>query len=182
MLAQELALRNYRLKYNRNPRKSGPIPIAGKQDNHLKEYQAEQLPRVRKNLTLMLKEIDEIKKAFTSTRHPNWYKQTLTVEDLTGQIWKKMNAIEINLILTENYPIKESNESIIEQTKQALEIAWDIKRELLFFRLDRISFSLDEFGIFEIIVDESPKEEPPTPEQPYMDLSLLWHQSRRSRG
>lgn len=184
-LAQELAVQNYRLKYGGNPRKTNPMRIVGRQDDHLKEYQAEQLPKVRRNLTRMQNEIDGIKSAFTSTKHPKWYKQTLEVEKLTGRIWKKMNAIEVNLILTESYPIKKSNESIIEETRQALEIAWDIRKKLLFFRPDQIAFGLDDFGIYEIIIDlaEQPEPEPESEEQYSIDLTTttLWQQDHKKK-
>ena len=37
-MAQELAVRNYRLKYDTNPRKTNPIRIVGRQDDYLRRY------------------------------------------------------------------------------------------------------------------------------------------------
>lgn len=185
MLAQELARRNYNLK---QPRKTKPIPIrvipgppaAGKQqENYLRRYLDEKLPDVQSYLISMRQQIKPIKEAFTSGRHPKWYKQILRVEKLTLNIWEKMEMIQANLIVTlrgEGETIKKINEVIIEETAGALEDALRIREALLFFRPNHTIPGVDDFGIEAIL--EAPRQQP---EQHFMDLTPIWHRSQQHK-
>lgn len=194
-LAQELAVHNLEMKYpSLDPRKTSPIPIPGKQpEDYLDKYKTEQLPYIRYYLSRMQGEIEQIKRAFTSGRRPNWYKQTLLVEELAVKIWKKMDDIEVHLILTlkgDSRALKKSNEVVIDETKLVIETARQIRTELTFLLPDQTAVGPDEFGIFDTIIDSAPL--PPfdtaqDAEQPhFMDLTTtaIWQQDqhRKKRG
>lgn len=183
-LAQQLAVHNLEIKYpNLNPRKSSPIPIAGKQpEDYLEKYKTEQLPYIRYYLSRMQGEIEQIKRAFTSGRRPNWYKQTLEVEKLAVKVWKKMDDIEVHLILTlkgDNRALKKSNEVVIEQTKLVIETAENIRKELLFLRPGQTTIGPDKFRIYDTIIDLAPEPEEPT----FMDLTTasIWQQDQHRK-
>lgn len=180
-MAQELAKRNYQLKYevpgrgNTPPRKTQPIPIriANRPDDHLRRYREEQWPEIREYLKYVCEEIDEIKTAYKGGRHPEWYKSILMVESLAEQILDKMESIQVQLIVTlkSNISIKESNQSIIEETRKVLILARDLREVLTFVPLDRSKPGLDEYG-FEAIIDLT--------EQHYLDLSNIWETQRKT--
>lgn len=181
-LAQELAVHNLETKFpGTNPRKTNPIPIVGKQQpgDYLKKYIDEQLPHIRYYLSRMQGEIEQIKRAFASGRHPNWYKQALKVEDLTVTIWEKMDDIQVHLLLTlkgDYRAIRESNKVVIDETRTAIETALQIRKELDLLRPGDTTIGLDEFGIYEIIIDLAPQP------QHYLDLTqLLWHRSQQKK-
>lgn len=186
-LAQELAVHNLVVKYpSLNLRKTNPIPIPGKQpENHLKKYQEEELPYIRYYLSRMQGEIEQIKRAFTTGKRPNWYKQIMKVEDLTVEIWEAMDDIQVHLLLTlrgDSRAIKKSNEIIIEEMKIVIKTALKIKDELLFIRPDQTIIGLDEYGIFDTIIPLAPEPE----EQHFIDLTTtaVWQQDqhRKKRG
>lgn len=161
--------------YVRGRRKSNPIPVVGKQPfdmrrsgqpkDYLKEYQDEELPWIRYYLSRMQGEIEQIKKAFTSGRRPNWLKQILKVEDLTVDIWEKMDDIQGHLLLSLRFnsqALKESNQVIIDGTRAVIETALKIRSELAFLRPGRTIIGPDKFGIYDTIIDPT---EPGTGEQ-----------------
>lgn len=187
-MAQELAVHNLIVKYPGNIRKTNPIPVLGKQqpEDYLKKYQDEQLPLIRYFLSRMQGEIEQIKRAFTSGRRPNWYKQILKVEDLSISIWVGMDDIQLHLLLTlkgDFRAIKESNEVIINATRKVIKAAENIRKELLFLLPDQTILGPDEFGIFDTIIDLAPQPEPEPEERPFMDLTTttLWQQDQRKK-
>jgi hypothetical protein len=173
-MAQELAVRNYRLKYDTNPRKTNPIRIASRPDDYLRRYREDQWPEIRGYLKHISQEIQIIKAAYKGGRHPKWYEAIGMVENLAGQILDKMEMIQVQLIVTlrsnGHQSIKESNQAIIDETAKVLILARDLREILLFVPLDRAKIGLDDYG-FEAILDLS---------KPHiMDLSTIWqHQSR----
>lgn len=177
-MAQELAVRNYRLKYDTNPRKTNPIRIAGRPDDHLRRYREEQWPEIREYLKHISEEIDEIKRAYKAGRYPKWYDALVMAEGLVEQILDKMEMIQIQLIvhLRKNgqQAIKESNETIINETAKVLILARDMREVLLSVPLDRAKIGLDQYG-FEAIIDLST--------QHYLDLTqILWqHRSQQKK-
>lgn len=194
-MAQQLALKNYYLKFPENPRKTQPIRIASSlQADYLKLYREDQWPDIKHYLLRMRQEIKQIKKAYKTGRPPKWYErivgseakeaagqrveEIVGVETLTEQIWEKMELIQAHLIITlqgDNQSLRASNQVIIEETAKVLEIARDIREELLFVPLDHSRIGLDKYG-FEAILDLS---------QPYtMDLSKIWQrsQAKNKRG
>lgn len=180
-MAQELAKRNYYLRYETSARKTQPIRIVNRPDDHLRRYREEQWPEIREYLKYVCEEIDEIKTAYKGGRPPEWYKSLLMADSLADQILDKMESIQIQLIVTlkSNISLKESNQAIIDETARVLILARDLREVLTFVPLDRSRPGLDEYG-FEAIIDLSAKEDLPQ-EQPYMDLSQLqiWQQSRQ---
>lgn len=172
-MAQELAKRNYYLKYDTNPRKTNPLRIAGRQDDYLRKYREDQWPDIKLYLKYMGDEIRTIKSAYKGGRPPKWYEQISMVETLTEQILEKMELIQVQLIVTlrsNGLSIKESNKAIIEETAKALILARDLREVLLFVPLDRAKIGVDEFG-FEAILENLT--------EPFiMDLTTLWQQSR----
>ena len=198
-MAHQLALKNYQSKHSGgNPRKTNPILLANRQDDYLKKYREDQWPDIKHYLTHMRQEIKEIKKSYKGGSPPKWYqviigssktkkkvKKFVGVENLTEQIWEKMELIQVHLILTlrdNNQAIKESNQAIIDETVEVLETAWSIREELLFFRPDQTTPGRDK-DQFEAIL-ESPHRGQPDQEQPFMDLSTIWQsqQHKKTRG
>lgn len=176
-MAQELAKRNYYLKYDTKPRKTNPMFIAGRQDDYLRKYREDQWPEIKHYLKHISGEIKQIKSAYRGGRPPKWYEQIAMVETLTEQILEKMELIQVQLIVTlrsNGLSIKESNRAIIEETAKVLIIARDLREVLLFVPLDQSKIGLDEYG-FEAILDLATK-------QHYLDFSTLWHQSRAKKN
>lgn len=173
-MAQELARRNYYLNYDTPPRKTQPIRIAGRRDDHLRKYREDQWPEIKHYLKHICDEIDEIKAAYKGGRHPKWYESILMVENLAGQILEKMEMIQVQLIVTlrsGSQSVKESNETIIKETAKVLIMARDLREVLTFVPLDRSKPGEDEYG-FEAIIDLS---------KPHiMDLSAIWQNQRRT--
>lgn len=175
-MAQELAIRNYRLKYDSNPRKTSPIRIAGRQDDYLRRYREDQWPEIKQYLKHINEEIQEIKAVYKGGRPPKWYQQIAMVDILAERIFGKMELIQVQLIYTlqVSSPIKESNQAIIDETAKVLIIARDLREVLLFVPLDRAKIGLDEYG-FEAILDLS--------KQHYLDLTQiqLWQRSQQKK-
>lgn len=188
-MAQELAKRNYQLKYNTDPRKTNPIRIANRPDDHLRRYREEQWPEIRGYLKYICEEIDEIKRAYRGGRHPEWYKSILMAENLAHQILEKMESIQIQLIVTlrNNISIKESNQAVIGETAKVLILARDLRETLLFVPLDQAKVGLDDYG-FEAVIDLSPKEDLPQEDQNQHTIDLtqmeIWQrsQAKNKRG
>lgn len=187
-MAQQLALKNYRVKHpDSSPRKTNPIRIVSRQDDYLKKYREDQWPEIKHYLLRMHLEIKEIKKAYKGGRPPKWHDQIVMVETLTEQILEKMEMIQANLIITfqgQGQTIKEINKSIIAGTARVLIIARDLREVLLFVPLDRAKVSLDEYG-FEAIVDLSPKEDLPEEDQEQHTIDFtqmeIWQQSQQHK-
>lgn len=172
-MAQELARRNYNLKYNLDPRKTNPIRLAGRPDDHLRRYREDQWPEIKYYLHEIDGEMQEIKSAYRGGRYPKWYESILMAEKIAGQILDKMEMIQAQLIITlrgNGQAIKEINQTIIDETAQVLILARDLREVLLFVPLDQAKIGLDKYG-FEAILDLS---------KPHiMDLTLLWQNQHR---
>lgn len=178
-MAQELAVRNYRLKYEvpTNPRKTNPIRIAGRPDDYLRRYREDQWPEIKQYLKHIGDEIQNIKAAYKGGRPPKWYEQIVMAETLAERILNKMELIQVQLIYTlqSNSPIKESNQAVIDETAKVLILARDLREVLTFVPLDRARIGLDKYG-FEAIIDLSKPH--------FMDLSQIWHrnQAKKKQG
>lgn len=173
-MAQQLALKNYQLYHDGNPRKTQPIRIAGRYEDYLKKYREDQWPEIKFYLLRMRQEIQDIKAAYKGGRPPKWYESISMVETLAEQIWEKMELIQIHLILTlqgNNQALRESNKVIIDETARVLIIARDIREVLLFVPLDRAKIGLDKYG-FEAIINLALEQ------QHYLDLTPIWQRSQ----
>lgn len=172
-MAQELARRNYQLKYNLDPRKTQPIRLANRPDDYLRRYREDQWPEIKYYLHDMDEEIQEIKSAYKGGRYPKWYESILMTEKIAGQILDKMEMIQAQLIITlrgNGQAIKEINQTIIDETAQVLILARDLREVLTFVPLDQAKIGLDKYG-FEAILDLA---------KPHiMDLSILWQNQHR---
>lgn len=202
-LAQELAVHNLEVKYPGNIRKTNPIPVVGKQQpkDYLKEYLDEQLPYIRYYLSRMQGEIEQIKKAYRGGRPPKWSEiitgspikvvdgvktqEFIGVENLAVQIWEKMDDIQVHLLLTlkgDSQAIKESNQVIIDETKKVIKTASKIRTELLFLRPTQTILGSDEFGIYDVIIDQiepgADEQVQDEQQQHFIDLTTIptWQQ------